>query len=702
MLPISRPEIFISATSADLKTCRQGVRDALLTMGCTPVEQTTFPPDARTVREMLRARIASCRAVVHIAGEVYGSEPKSRPADEPRRSYTQLEYEIARQLGKPVYVFICGERFPYDSHEGEDEERQRLQQEHRRRLTSGDHRYESVGTRDELEKRVLALETRVEALIDQLVRARARWAQGAAIAVVLVLALGLYLIWLNQGTSRTPQRTEQAERRVEQVETELDRQRRYIKAVANAYGEQQRQLAELRLTGEQTLDRAVAVVAECEGVDTGELRAGIDVFVAAVRDDPEAEFLDRALADFAEQRFASASENAGWAAEKAEARMLAAKAVAEGASAEMGRAPDQVREARTLQGRSSHADRRFGEAVAAFEAALSVTPRKGMPVEWGSLQVDLGKSLLEWAGTSQSAEIAARRSRAIEAYRAALEVYAREAEPREWAVTQITLAVALHDQASAWEGAERARLIGEAVAAYRAAMQVYTREAMPQQWAWMQNSLGSALMDQASASEGPERDSLLGEAVAAFRDALRIRTREAMPQDWAITQINLGNALLNQAWAAEWMKQLLLLNEGIAALRGALEQLTFDSTPREWAAAKHSLGSALRSKAVLAGGGVGSLFLREAVEAHLAALEVRTLEATPREWAETQVGLALALRELAYMSARTERSELLARAVEAMRAYGEVYTAEVDPRGSAWREQWIAEVEAQIGKLGGR
>jgi hypothetical protein len=42
---------------------------------CAPVEQTNFPPDARSVREMLRARIAACQAVVHVAGVTFGAEP---------------------------------------------------------------------------------------------------------------------------------------------------------------------------------------------------------------------------------------------------------------------------------------------------------------------------------------------------------------------------------------------------------------------------------------------------------------------------------------------------------------------------------------------------------------------------------------------------------------------------------------------------
>ena len=49
-----RPDVFVSATSGDLRSSRQSVKEALLTPGCVPVEQTNLPPDYRTVRDMLR------------------------------------------------------------------------------------------------------------------------------------------------------------------------------------------------------------------------------------------------------------------------------------------------------------------------------------------------------------------------------------------------------------------------------------------------------------------------------------------------------------------------------------------------------------------------------------------------------------------------------------------------------------------------
>ncbi len=127
----ARPEIFISATSTDLKVCHQTVRDAPLSMGCVPVTQDHFSPGSGEVRTMLRRLIANCHAVIHIAGECYGYEPQQRGVSEPRRSYTQLKYDIARELKKPLYTFLCAPDFPYTAHEPEPEELNRLQNRHR-------------------------------------------------------------------------------------------------------------------------------------------------------------------------------------------------------------------------------------------------------------------------------------------------------------------------------------------------------------------------------------------------------------------------------------------------------------------------------------------------------------------------------------------------------------------------------------------
>lgn len=128
------PKVFISAASGDLRSVRGIVKEALLTIGCHPVEQTNFRPDYRTVYDMLYGKISDCQALVHIVGLRYGAEPQ--PPHKPRRSYTQLEYDIARDLQRKrgdkrfrVYVFVCAEGFPYDDAlDVEDADKRELQQ----------------------------------------------------------------------------------------------------------------------------------------------------------------------------------------------------------------------------------------------------------------------------------------------------------------------------------------------------------------------------------------------------------------------------------------------------------------------------------------------------------------------------------------------------------------------------------------------
>ncbi len=162
------PKIFISATSGDLRSIRQIVKEALLTINCHPVEQTNFEPDARTVENMLRGKIGDCQALIHICGLRYGAEPDvaTLPPGTPRRSYTQMEYHIGRQLQEErgddhfrVYTFICPEDFPFDAEpDAEPQEKRALQLAHRTRLFDDPHLREKPRDAIDLKLRILALQ----------------------------------------------------------------------------------------------------------------------------------------------------------------------------------------------------------------------------------------------------------------------------------------------------------------------------------------------------------------------------------------------------------------------------------------------------------------------------------------------------------------------------------------------------------------
>jgi hypothetical protein len=156
--------VFISATSKDLGTVRELVKQALLTIDCMPVEQSNFPPDYRSVQEMIEHKIGVCDAVIHIVGQRYGAEPDpaSLPKGAARRSYTQMEADVARQLRKKLYLFVCQEGFPYDEAPAEKGELQALQRAYRDEISKSKTLRTKVTNREELGRKVREIQLKEE------------------------------------------------------------------------------------------------------------------------------------------------------------------------------------------------------------------------------------------------------------------------------------------------------------------------------------------------------------------------------------------------------------------------------------------------------------------------------------------------------------------------------------------------------------
>jgi tetratricopeptide (TPR) repeat protein len=219
------------------------------------------------------------------------------------------------------------------------------------------------------------------------------------------------------------------------------------------------------------------------------------------------------------------------------------------------------------------------QAIAAYQAALSVYTREAFPEQWTATQNNLGTAFarrFETTGRATDLE------QAIAAYQAALSVYTREAFPEQWAATQNNLGTAF---ARRFETTGRATDLEQAIAAYQAALSVYTREAFPEQWAAIQNNLGNAYRNRNLGGQAAN----LEQAIAAYKAALRVRSREVDPLDWAMTQNNLGNS-----WLALYKAKgdLADLGNAIIAFRSALEMVTALGTPYS-ATLLSNLGNAL-------------------------------------------------------------------------------------------------------------
>ncbi len=224
--------VFISAVSKELGSVRTLVKQSLEDSGYHTddgrddqryhgVEQTNFPLDHRQLAEKLRNLIGSCDAVIHIAGQCYGAEPKRPAADAPRRSYTQLEYDISRQLDKPVCVIVTADDFPADAHEPEDGERAALQASHRDALRGGGFDYLAAATREQIADKVRSLPLKVEKLIDELTtvdqkltktgRRLSRWLVAVAVLVLLSVGIGGYVAWQQKLAREEAQTVEQVQ-----------------------------------------------------------------------------------------------------------------------------------------------------------------------------------------------------------------------------------------------------------------------------------------------------------------------------------------------------------------------------------------------------------------------------------------------------------------------------------------------------------
>jgi len=132
-----RPTIFLSGVSSEFASFRDAVEVEVQKKDCFPLHQPSFGVDHRTIEEILRRNIGEADAVIHIVGFRFGLEPQNRPEGKPRRSYTQMEYDIARELNKPVYVFLSADATVRDSGPGEqpeDAEAIQLQLAHRKAL----------------------------------------------------------------------------------------------------------------------------------------------------------------------------------------------------------------------------------------------------------------------------------------------------------------------------------------------------------------------------------------------------------------------------------------------------------------------------------------------------------------------------------------------------------------------------------------
>ncbi|MEP2775896.1 MAG: DUF4062 domain-containing protein [Luteolibacter sp.] len=221
----SRPTIFVSTVSKELRSARQLVANTLTFLGYEPVWQDIFGTESGDLREMLRTRVDGCKGVVQLVGYAYGAEPPDMDTEFGRVSYTQYEALYARQQGIKVWYLFIDEKFPADEFEPEPEEHRQLQETYRNSLKADTHLFHELTTNAALEAGVLKLRDDLTVLR----RNAKRWA--IAIVGILLIITGLS-VWLIKGQDETKKSVGDTKKAVDQTKQSVDDTKRSVDDVA--------------------------------------------------------------------------------------------------------------------------------------------------------------------------------------------------------------------------------------------------------------------------------------------------------------------------------------------------------------------------------------------------------------------------------------------------------------------------------------
>ena len=142
--------IFIIATGPDVRTIREIAKRQLIQDGLQVVELSRLGEQAKKSDERQEVAIAECDAVFHLLGSTFGPKPAQFDLKQPRRSYGEIEHEIAQRQGKPIFTVVCADHYFFDQHEPEAASLQKCHHERRERILKSEMPHLVVKHRKEL------------------------------------------------------------------------------------------------------------------------------------------------------------------------------------------------------------------------------------------------------------------------------------------------------------------------------------------------------------------------------------------------------------------------------------------------------------------------------------------------------------------------------------------------------------------------
>jgi hypothetical protein len=365
-----RPVIFISAVSSELRSARQLVANTLTFLGYEPEWQEVFGTEHGDLRAMLRRRIDSCKGVVQLVGKCYGAEPALRDEQFGRVSYTQYEALYAGSKGKRVWYLFLDESFPTDGHEGEGEEKEKLQSAYRAQLQADSHLYHPLGTREGLEASILKLR-------DDLTRLRRgvkRWAAFVAVLLIFIVALS---IWLLQGELHTNQQQQQTNQQLQAIQEKFDKLQQGVNSFAQVQNQVRQE--EPGQKPEELEEHTYEELGKELGIDANTLKEQLPRFAEELKKASNASTLERANAAYVGKDYN-------------EAERLALAAAAEAQRAGPGKNSEAIK-AFELAGWAADGRVEYADAIERLRAAEKLTDRTRDPVEWARVQFALAYML---------------------------------------------------------------------------------------------------------------------------------------------------------------------------------------------------------------------------------------------------------------------------------------------------------------------
>jgi tetratricopeptide (TPR) repeat protein len=565
--------IMVSSTFTDLKEHRSEAIDAINRFGFYPnvMEYSGARSDADVIETSLRM-VRDSAAYLCVIGHKYGQTPVDADRNPKGLSITELEFNEARRLGRPILLFLMGENHPVVPADVEPDSKKRKKLEafrkQAKRIDPGkgtERVYETFKSKDEFAKQA-AIAVGLEAI-------RMAGRSDVPDRAVRDAITRFIDVKPDANQSELTDAIERFEAGYHALEQQLaairvsDNLVTSLKAAAEAAlaeGDLDKARAAYREAAEAARDKAAEPVRTAADLKSAEAEAhllALDWEAADTAWEEAAAMLAPFnpqtaydLADNAAKRLSRHGElyaRAGaLSAAIARYRGLAASAEAHGDNREAASQRNNLGTVLQIHGERTggpEGNRFLDEAVASYRYALTVCTATDAPIEWAVTQNNLGNVLQIRGKRTLSAEGLHLLDQAVRAYRAALTVRTRAASSEDWASTQSNLGIALQAQALRAGASEGLKLLDEAVAAFREALTVHTRSEMPDDWAMTQNNLGLALQTQGYRIGGSEGLRILVEAVTVYRDTLTVHTLTEMPAAWAMTQENIGLALLLMA-----------------------------------------------------------------------------------------------------------------------------------------------------------